>query len=272
MNIDLFTRKLNRLRQVACHIDNHLAVPLTLEDLADIAHLSRFHFERTFTDYAGETPLARVRRLRLAEARQRIETGQVTSMMELSLEAGYSCPGAFSRAFRQAFSLSPSEITLKPDPVPAPIHIEYLPPLAIQYIPFRGQIDDSLLPFDELRARALLQNIPRERRKGWSIHLSGGTGNWSDTVEIQAALLSDRLGTRIRGLSHGTLPPGHYAVFTLAGGYHTPSRAELAWRIQTETDWYIQDGPILRNFQNSTYLPAQQEKSCHLYIPVSRTR
>lgn len=270
MNVALLTRKLSRLRQVASHIDNNLANPLTLDDLADIAHLSRYHFERTFTDYAGETPLARVRRLRLAEARRQLEAGRQVSMLELSLETGYSNQCAFSRAFRQAFALSPSEVSAKPATAAVPVRIEYLPPMAIQFIPFKGLIDDSILPFDELRARAMRQDIARERRKGWSIHLQGGLGNWNDAVDLRAALLSERLGTRIRGLEHGTLPAGDYAVFTLTGDYGTPTRAELAKQIAAETDRTIQDGPILRSFQNSAYLPAQQEKCCYLYIPVSR--
>lgn len=270
MNAALLTRKLSRLRDVATHIDSHLAAPLTLDDLADIAHLSRYHFERTFTDYAGETPLARVRRLRLAEARRQLEAGRQVSMLELSLETGYSNQCAFSRAFRQAFALSPSEIKPKPAVAGIPVQIEYLPALAIQFIPFRGLIDDSIKPFDELRARAMQQGIARERRKGWSIHLQGGLGCWSDSVDLRAALLSEPLGTRIRGLEHGTLPAGHYAVFTLLGDYGTPTRAELAQQIATETGWQIQDGPVLRNFKNNTYLPARQEKCCYLYVPVGR--
>lgn len=269
VNIELLSRKLNRLRLAACHIDNHLDQPVCLDDLADIACLSRFHFERVFAGYAGESPLARVRRLRLAQARRRIESGSVGSLLDLAFETGYATPAAFSRAYRRAFGLPPSEQGVAVPGRPAPVTLEYLPARRIQYVPFEGQIDESLRPFDELRARAMAQGIPKERRKGWAVHLDGDMQGWQGTVALRAALLSDRLGVRVPGLDLGVLPAGYYAVFSLSGGYAAPSCAELADRIAAETGCRMLQAPILRCFDNPTYLPAHSEKRCKLYVPVS---
>ncbi|HEX5126819.1 MAG TPA: AraC family transcriptional regulator [Rhodocyclaceae bacterium] len=270
MDIGRLTQRLSRLRQVANYIDNHLAEPLKLDDLADVACLSRFHFERVFADYSGETPLVRVRRLRLARARQRIECGETSSLIELALDCGYASPEAFSRAFRTSFGTSPSALSRADTASPALMRIEYVAPLAIQYIRYRGQLDELLAPFDELRARAMLQEIPRTHRKGWSIHLSGNLDAWQGPMDIQAALLSDRLRTRIPGLDVGRLPGGHYAIFTLAGSYDAPPMPELARRIETETSWRLREAPFMRCFQNAAHLPAPQERRFDLYVPVSK--
>jgi AraC family transcriptional regulator len=46
----------------------HLADPITLEDIAAAAHLSRFHFLRVFQAAHGRTPIAFLRELRTRRA------------------------------------------------------------------------------------------------------------------------------------------------------------------------------------------------------------
>jgi AraC family transcriptional regulator len=267
MKAEHYARKLSRLRKVANHIDAHLAQALSLHDLAEIANMSRYHFDRVFNDYAGETPLARVRRLRLALARQKLEAGPSSSILNLAMEYGYTSAEAFSRAFKASHGQAPSEIRPRTADL-RPVQITSLPALAIQYIPFVGTLDDSIQPFDELRARALLAEIPRERRKGWCVELAGDMGDATSHVELQVGLLSELIGLRIPGLSMGELPSGDYAVIQLLGSYAPPSAEALAERIENETGRKVANAPILRCFQNASYLPAQFEKRCDLYIPV----
>lgn len=270
MKVDTYTRKLTRLRRVASHVDAHLGQPISLDELADIAHLSRFHFERVFNEYSGETPVARVRRLRLELARRRIAAGEVGSILDLAFESGYNSAEAFSRAFRTAHGVPPSGVHRQASEA-RPMRIEQLQGQAIQYIPFRGKLDNGITPFDELRAHALLAGIPRERRKGWCVQLTGDMSNAGSEVELQAALQSDRLGQHIPGLQRGSLPDGHYAVLRVAGGFATPAQETLAQRIATETGWQMLRGaPLLRCFHNSSYLPASFERQFDLYVPVTR--
>lgn len=268
MKIETCTRKLTRLRKVANHVDAHLDQPLSLDDLADIAHLSRFHFERVFSEYSGEAPVARVRRLRLALARRRIESGENISMLELALDSGYGSAEAFSRAFRACHGQPPSRLP-RTQSTPVAIQIRRLSGVAIQYIPFRGRLDEGIAPFDELRAHAMLAGIPRERRKGWCVQVAGELGKPGSELELQAALLSERLGQRIDGLEQGFLPDGEYAVLPIEGGFTIPDDAALARRIETETGRRLLPGaPRLRCFNNASYLPADFERRFELYVPV----
>lgn len=269
MKIETCTRKLTRLRKVANHVDAHLDGVLSLDDLADIAHMSRFHFERVFRDYSGETPIARVRRLRLELARRRIERGNITSLLDLAFDSGYGSAEAFSRAFSSHHGIPPSRVRPQPS-TQSPIRVVPLQGVAIQYVPFHGQLDDSIAPFDELRAHAILAGIPRERRKGWCVELAGSLDAPHSRIEIQAALLTERLGETLPGLDQGFLPDASYAVLRIEGGMNAPDERTLAERIGRETGRNIIAGaPRLRCFNNSDYLPADFERCFDLYVPLA---
>lgn len=269
MNIDQYTHKLSRLRKVASHIDSHLEQPMSLDELAGIASMSRFHFERVFASYAGETPVARVRRLRLSIARQRIEKGEVSSMLDLALDSGYSSAEAFSRAFRSCHGVAPSGLDIRPFRA-CPVRIVHLSGQPIQYLDFSGFLDEFITPFDQLRAHALAASIPRDRRKGWCVQLSGDMADPSREVHLHVGLLSERLGCRISGLKLEHLPEADYAVIRMIGGYSPACFDDLTERIREHTGRsVIRGAPVLRCFHNANYLPAKFEKQCDLYLPVA---
>ncbi|WP_368622566.1 GyrI-like domain-containing protein [Paraburkholderia sp. BR13444] len=79
----------------------------TLDSLAAVAHMSPYHFHRIYRALMGESVVDTVKRLRLAEAAQRLtDAAQVTAVAH---DAGYDSPQAFARAFRDFAGVSPSE-------------------------------------------------------------------------------------------------------------------------------------------------------------------
>ncbi|MCC8395229.1 AraC family transcriptional regulator [Paraburkholderia sp. MMS20-SJTR3] len=80
--------------------------PHTLESLAALAHLSPYHFHRIYRAMMGESAVDTVKRLRLAQAAQRLtDAAQVTAVAH---DAGYDSAQAFARAFRDFAGVSPS--------------------------------------------------------------------------------------------------------------------------------------------------------------------
>lgn len=57
------------VRDILLYIHAHLAEPMTLDQLADHAAMSKYHFLREFQRQTGVTPMAEVRRQRLEQAR-----------------------------------------------------------------------------------------------------------------------------------------------------------------------------------------------------------
>ncbi len=81
--------------------------PLSLDELASVAHFSPYHFHRVFRGMVGETVAEHVRRLRLERAaRHLIYTRR--SVTDLAFDAGYETMESFIRAFRKRFGYAPS--------------------------------------------------------------------------------------------------------------------------------------------------------------------
>jgi AraC-like DNA-binding protein len=100
---------LQRLERARGFIHAHRARPLTLDEIASEAALSRFHLTRCFAEAYGVPPLAYHRALRLDAAADRIRCGHA-SPTQLSEELGYASLSAFTRAFRQKFGMPPSAV------------------------------------------------------------------------------------------------------------------------------------------------------------------
>jgi AraC family transcriptional regulator len=78
-----------------------------LDDLAEEAHLSPFHFHRVFSAVVGESPVEYVRRLRLERAARELRQS-TRQVQHVAREAGYGSHEAFTRAFRAQFGVAPS--------------------------------------------------------------------------------------------------------------------------------------------------------------------
>jgi AraC family transcriptional regulator len=97
-----------RLQRVLEYIAANSHREISLENLADVADMSRFHFARLFRLSMGVTPHRYLidYRLQAAKSLLRLDT---RSMSEIALETGFSNPGHFARVFRRYIGTSPSE-------------------------------------------------------------------------------------------------------------------------------------------------------------------
>ena len=87
-----------------------LRSPLDLESaerMAQSCGYSRFHLTRVFQSMTGESLGHFLRRIRLERSASRLSEG--ASVLQASESAGFESPEAYSRAFRRAYGLSPSE-------------------------------------------------------------------------------------------------------------------------------------------------------------------
>lgn len=85
----------------------HLAEKITLDELAAICGLGRFHFLRQFKQTVGMTPYAWLLRLRLEQACELLAQGKL-SIANVAQDVGFYDQSHFNRAFRQAFGVAPS--------------------------------------------------------------------------------------------------------------------------------------------------------------------
>lgn len=91
------------------HIFSRLSEPLRLTELAQIAELSPFHFQRVFQAIIGETPSEFVKRIRLEYALRQMSYGRQKSLTEIALNCGFGSSSDFSRSFKQRYGVAPSK-------------------------------------------------------------------------------------------------------------------------------------------------------------------
>jgi AraC family transcriptional regulator len=103
----------DRILRVLTHIQEHLDAELDLEELAQVACFSSFHFHRLFAAMTGETIADHVRRLRLERAAMDLRS-HAAPVIQVALAAGYQAHAAFTRAFKAAYRVSPVEFRRAP--------------------------------------------------------------------------------------------------------------------------------------------------------------
>ena len=99
-------------RQRVCRAMNYISENLerdvTLEEIAQAANFSAFHFHRIFSAATGETVFGFMRRLRLEWAANRLLGKPGEDITTVALECGFSSSQNFAKAFRARFGTSPS--------------------------------------------------------------------------------------------------------------------------------------------------------------------
>ena len=97
-------------------IINHDDEALTLKSLAARLGYSEFHTTRKFREICGMQLRDYMRARRLAFALKAVRDGQ-ESLTDIALDHGFSSSEAFSRAFKNAYGVSPGQYRKCPQPV-----------------------------------------------------------------------------------------------------------------------------------------------------------
>ena len=90
-------------------IETRFAEEITLDDIAQVGGVSRFHLSRSFGTVAGLPVMAYVRGRRLTLAAQKLLDG-APDILAVALDVGYSSHEAFTRAFRDHFGQTPEQL------------------------------------------------------------------------------------------------------------------------------------------------------------------
>lgn len=103
-----------RLSRSLALLSDRLDDPPSLQELAEAADSSPYHFHRIWRALMGETVSQTVGRLRIAVSQQRLVQDGAT-VTETAMEGGFSTPQSFARAFRRATGLTPTEFAARRD-------------------------------------------------------------------------------------------------------------------------------------------------------------
>ncbi|MBQ7916311.1 MAG: helix-turn-helix transcriptional regulator [Firmicutes bacterium] len=95
-----------RIKTVLSYIRQHLAQPMTLEQLAQSINLSKYHFSREFKLYTGQSVFDYINLVRCQQAQRLLYDG--ATVREAAEECGYENLSYFSRTFRRYMGVLPS--------------------------------------------------------------------------------------------------------------------------------------------------------------------
>lgn len=98
-----------RIQAALEFIDAHLHEKFTASDVAQAASFSEYHFHRLFRAYTSESIHQYVSSRRLEQAAQMLLADPTIRLLDLAIEVGFETHSAFSRAFKQAYGISPTQ-------------------------------------------------------------------------------------------------------------------------------------------------------------------
>lgn len=219
-----------RLMRVFDYIHDHPQGDLSLDALADVAALSRFHFHRVFHAMTGQTVAQAVRRLRLYRASVGLVQGK-SPMSTLAEAAGYGSLNAFSRAFREAYGLTPATFRARGElrpPTPTfckgetlmyPIEIRQDPARRLAAMPHKGPYHEISRAYDKLGAILGARGL-------WPLAGAMVAAYYDDPSAVAAADLRSHAGVAFGDdvvleapLEVVKLPAGPHAVLRYQGPY-----------------------------------------------------
>ncbi|MGB0133223.1 GlxA family transcriptional regulator [Dokdonella sp.] len=96
------------VRRVQAHVADHLHGDLSLDRLAEVAHMSTRHFARCFRREVGMTPARYILRLRLEAARRLLEEGD-ENLGVVAEQCGLGNTETMRRLFAQELKVSPRD-------------------------------------------------------------------------------------------------------------------------------------------------------------------
>jgi AraC family transcriptional regulator len=109
-------------------IEENLSEHAEIEKLAEIAHLSPFYYQRLFSRLVGKPVMEYMKLRRLANAADQLANNP-RKIVDVAFAYGFENHETFSRAFKEAYGLTPEEYRK----VPRPLSHFLMPELSLMY-------------------------------------------------------------------------------------------------------------------------------------------
>ncbi|WP_326533881.1 AraC family transcriptional regulator [Pseudorhodoferax sp.] len=271
-----------RMARVIAHVHEHLDAPLDLAHLAELAHLSPFHWHRTYAALYGETIAATVRRLRLQRASGYLANSTLP-VADVARRCGYPNVQSFARAFRDGYGSSPSAYRREgmhqvfragTAPVLAAgysVQIRTVPAVQLAGLDHRGPYMQIGRAFETSFTHMAAAQLLRPDTRWLAVY-------FDDPQAVPERQLHARAGL---SLPAGAAAPPGLAAFTLGGqrcavlhhrGPYATMRAAYAWlygRWLVETGHAAADLPVFEDYLNNPRDTAPEDLRTDICLPLA---
>ena len=290
---------LTQVQRAVDYIEDHLQDDLSVDQIADVACFSRWHFQMVFSSAVGETLKDYIRKRRLSNALIALGTGD-ERILDIALNAGFESQESFTRAFKNMFGVNPGEcrkrgtesFMILNQPKITMAYLDHLygginmQPVfkelgEINVIGFTAKFISALSPdknnmvvIPQLWGRYAPRAAEIKSRKGWTdmgicTNMPEGEKTHPDECLYMAGTEVTDLTPLPEGMTAMTIPPGRYAVFTHNGAVH---KIGLTMSY-IYGSWLPKSGEKLREaadleMYDCRHDPDSDEFTLDVYIPV----
>lgn len=257
---------IRRFTRVTEYIYANLDAELDLNTLADVAALSPWHWHRIWQAVYGESIANTVKRLRLQRAAADLAQTQMP-VDDIWPRAGYGSAAAFSRSFKDAYQMTPTEyrkagshtrftLPTAPKGVSAmrDVTIRQLAPATLAVIPHKGSYMEIGRAFETLFGTLGARNLLRPGLCMKGLYYSDPTS--VPEAELRSAagiLVPDEAFPVEAPLEKAFLRGGDYAVLRHKGPY-SDMKAAYDWLYG---EWLVRSGreaadaPVFEDYLNN---------------------
>ncbi|MEM7365044.1 MAG: AraC family transcriptional regulator [Pseudomonadota bacterium] len=273
-----------RFDRAIVFIEARLDNPPSLDEVAERVFLTPTYFSRLFRTLSGYSVMGYARNRRLSEAAKRIANEPSCSFIDIAMDSGFASQQAFTRAFQQAFGVSPGQVRTQQS-----VHsLNLMEPLTMTTT--KIHIDHELKDIEPIRTIGLaeefdmisrLEGIPALWQR-FVPYIGTIAGQQTDGtygvccdhdngMTYSAAVAVEPNAHIPEGLTEITIPGGLYAVFTHRGEI-TAIRDTVAW---IWNDWlpnnqeYQSRGTPDFEYYDDRFDPETATGDVDIYVPLA---
>ena len=288
---------ISKINKVQDFIEKHLDENIRIEQLAEIAAFSEFHFQRIFREIIGESLYSYIKRTRLEKAVFLLQSNPKLTIQEIAIMVGFSNQASFAKAIKERYKITASKIRKLGDeemeilksensrngkvsmgeidynnPIETNVRtIEAVKVLYVRYTgPYKGNSDLFMKLFNKLHDYALGMNLITAETKWFVTYHDFGDLTSEEKLRLSVCM---SIETEIKKTNE-------FGCMEIAGGRYGVGRFLLdsksyqgAWNYMI-SKWlpesgYIPDDRVCFEFYPSQVSTANGEEQVEIFIPIT---
>lgn len=271
-----------KILKVLIYIEAHIDEVLTLNELAEVACYSPFHFHRVFQWVVGESVYQYVRRLRLERSAVQLRHTN-RSVTDIAFDSNFDTSSSFTKAFKQFLGETPRNYRLLYQEVEKmkncieslqPIHPEnimVLKPMNVVFIRAIGDYNvSSNIAWDAMMDFIHAAPLDESTLRYFSIVHDDPEITASEKLRFDACISAAYPIKLTHDMGQQTLAGGKYAMFVHRGSHETIGDTFDQIYLKWLPESHETVDPLRLNFCEHFHLDQSDETQfvTHLFIPL----
>lgn len=271
---------MDRILRVIDYIHANAADDLSLDQLADVAAMSRFHWHRVFTAVMGASPAQIIRSVRMHKATMLLLRTDLP-IPQIAVHVGYPNDRSFSRTFKDTYGQTPKAFRTAglagTEPQPNPQGVSTMFDVDIQTtadkrlaaLAHRGDYAEGSVAYQKVATIMSAGSHWPQTRGMAGVYYDNPEVTPSDELRCHAGVLWE--GETIPdGLEEVQLTGGRYAVLHLKGPYASLAEAYryLYGPWLSSCQEALRDAPSFEHYLNDPSNTAPADLLTDIYMPL----